>query len=541
MANAISDNRTLINAFDAATNIVNVSGTSAGTADTDTAIEGATPTSITFNLTNAIQGLLHNYGSTQDLSVNHIYVWVNIGVAGLLATKASGGLRFRFCGATITDFFEVYIAGSDTYTGGWRMFVIDVDAAQASPDNTGGTPPATSAIQYLGVVGDTGGTMTKKADNFWVDAMWRLPASTPGILVEGQDQTGGAHDWTWADILSASVSGAWGMCTETEGGTLVLNAPIRFGTNDATTHGFSDTNVRIEWDDQPVDANLYGLQVIGGSGTQSFKLGIKTGTGDDATGAQGCIIGAKSTGARWYFDCDDANVDSCGLYGCQFIHGDDFQLDGANVETISTVFLDCTSATVSNSRFQRCSIIDANTADNVAFCFTDDLTDLRFCNFEFSDGHAVELTSGGPATQTSKGNRFIGYGTTGSNDAAISNENGGAVSISATSGATVAEHTYQNGTGSSTTVTGAVSVTVTPIAVGSEVRAFRVSDGVEVDGVESSAGTSQALTLVSGQAVNIIVLKYDPPYVPVRKENVSFSSDQNFDPGQVRDRNFLNP
>lgn len=539
MADSITDNRTLINAFDSASSVVKISGASAGSADTDTAIQGSPPTSVTFNLTSAVQGLLHNYGTTQNLGGNHIYVWVNIGVAGLLRTKANGGLRFRFCGSTITNFFEAYIAGSDTYTGGWKMFVIDVDAVSASPSNTGGTPPATSAIQYLGVVGDTNGAMTKKQDNFWVDAMWRLPASTPGILVQGRN--GGSTDWTWADVLSASVAGAWGMVRQSDGGTLVLNAPIRFGANDATTHGFADTNVRLEWDDQPVNAGLYGFTIIGGSGTQSFSLGVKTGTGDDATGAQGVVIGAKSTGVRWYVDADDANIDACNFYGCRFIHGSDFQLDQANVEAINCVFQDCTNATVSNARFQRCSVISANTADNVAFCFTDDLTDLRYCTFEFSDGHGVELLAGGPSSQTSKGNRFVGYGSTGTNDAAISNENGGAVSISTTSGAVVSEHTYQNGTGSSTSVTGAVSVTVTPIAVGSEVRAYRVSDGVEVDGVESSASTSQALTLVSGQAVDIVVLKYNPPYTPVRKENVSFSVDQDFNPGQVKDRNFLDP
>jgi len=539
VADAISDNRTLINAFDSAGSVVNVAGAAAGATDTDTAIQGSTPTSVTFNLTNAVQGLLHNYGSTQNLGGNHIYVWVNVGVAGLLNTKAAGGLRFRFCGSTIGNFFESYIAGRDTYTGGWKMFVINVDAVKASPDNTGGTPPATSAIQYLGVVGDTNGAMTKKQDNFWVDAMWRLPANTPGMLVQGR--SGGSTPWTWADVLSSSESGAWGMAQESPGGTIVLNAPIRFGTNDATTHDFNDANARIEWDDQPVAAGLYGLTVVGGSGTQSFQMGAKTGTGDDATGAQGCDIAAKGTGARWFFDADDANIDACNMYGCKFTHGADFQLDHANVETIGCTFLDCTSATVTGSRFQRVSVIDANTADNVAFCFTDDLTDLRYCNFEFSDGHAVELVTPRVASQTSKGNRFTGYGATGTNDAAISNEAGGAVAISTTSGATVAEHTYQNGSGASTSVTGAVSVTVTPLATGSEVRAYRVSDGVEVDGTETSTGGSHVLTLVSGQAVDIVVLNYDPPKIPVRIENVSFAVDQNLNPFQRDDPNFKNP
>ena len=359
---AIVDGRTLLYAFDTTTSVVNVSGGSAGTTDTDTAIEGTTPTSVTFNLTNSVQGLLYNNGATGVVSTgDHIYVWVNVGIAGLLQTQANGGLRCRFAGATITDFFEVYIAGSDTYTGGWRMFVIDVDDAQANPDNTGGTAPSIANVQYVGIVGDTGGTMTKKQDNFWVDAMWRLPANTPGIRVEGQNT--GSVDWTWQDIVDASDTNAWGTCRRERNDTITLNTPIRFGANDAVTHGFSDTNEVVGFEDQPVATDLYRIEVIGGSGTQSFQLGVKTGTGNDATGAQGGAIKAPSSGVRFDFDADDANVDACNLYGVQLIHGNDFQLDSANIETVSCLFLDCVSARVDNSLFLRNVIVGAATAD----------------------------------------------------------------------------------------------------------------------------------------------------------------------------------
>ena len=71
------------------------------------------------------------------------------------------------------------------------------------------------------------------------------------------------------------------------------------------------------------------------------------------------------------------------------------------------------------------------------------------------------------------------------------------------------------------------------------------SDGVEVDGTESSSGSSHVLALVSGQAVNIIVLNYDDPdgvaYTPVRIENKTFTTSQNLDPFQQVDRNFNDP
>lgn len=549
---AILDNRTALSGFetgDTPAQPDDLAGSPGGTADTEIFIQGSR--SYGYYTTTTRDGLLYDAGSAQDWSDNTFYLWVNCGVAGLLDTKANGGLAVRFCGATVSDWFEVNVAGSDDYppavSGGWVMLVIDVEKAKTASDRTNGTPPATTAIRYVGVTTITGGTMPRMADNTWLDAMWRLPAATPGLRVEQQNT--GPVDWTWADLLSASESNAWGTVKQADGGAIAINTPIRFGANDANTHGFSDTNVAVLWEDWDVATDFYGLEIIGGSGTQSFELGIKSGTGDDATGSQGGAILAAAGGQRFFFDADDANIDACNLYGVTFQHGDDFQLDEANTSVISCLFVDCTSARVDNAGdFLRCTIVDANTGDGVAFLTTDDLGDVVFCTFEFSDGHAIELTTPRVASQTSKGNRFIGYGADDTNDAAIYNNTAGAVAISVTSGGTVGEHTTRDGTSASTTVTGAVSVTVTPIVVGSEVRAYEyvagppVSDGPEVDGVESSAGASQALTLVAGQAVNIVVLgPTSSPQTPSRRENLTFTVDQNFDPVQQPDRNFDDP
>ena len=62
-----------------------------------------------------------------------------------------------------------------------------------------------------------------------------------------------------------------------------------------------------------------------------------------------------------------------------------------------------------------------------------------------------------------------------------------------------------------------------------------------VAGTESSTGSSYGLALPSGTAVDIVVLCYSPPKVPVRIQNVSFTVDQNLNPNQLTDRNFNNP
>lgn len=461
---AILDNRTKLSGFETGDTPAapdDLTGSVVSTADTEIYIEGAR--SFGWYTTTTRDGLLYDAGSAQNWAGSTFYFWINCGVVGLLDTLANGGIAARFCGTTVSDWFEVNLGGSNAYpiaqAGGWVMFVVDIDKAKTASDRTNGTPPATSAIRYAGITTITSATMPRMVSNTWLDACWRLPASTPGVLVEGQN-TG--SPWTWADIQAASDSGAWGVANPAPGGAIALNTPVRFGKNDAVTHEFADTNAVVLWEDWDVDADFYGLEVIGGSGTQSFDLGLKTGTGDTATGAQGGVIAAAAAGQRWYFDVDDANVDACNLYGVQFIHGAGFLLNDPQVSAISCLFIDCTSALVSNvGDFLRCSIVDANTADGVAFLTTDDLTDIVFCSFFFSDGHGIELTTPRVASQTSKGNRFSGYGAIASNDASVYNNSAGAVTITLSDGATSAEHTYRDGTSASTSiVAGAVTLTI---------------------------------------------------------------------------------
>jgi hypothetical protein len=431
MANSITDNRTLLTANDTTdASLVDGSGSAVGASDTANFIEGDGSWGAKVSAT--VTAMLHNAGSAQDWSNNHFYIWAACSFP--IDTFANGGLRIRFCGATVTDYFEKNVRGVNTgYSGGFECLVVDIEKARAdavagTDGATGGTAPATSAIQYVGVVFDVPGMVSGNFNNCNVDAMWRLPANTPGIIVEGQDQTVSAHDWNMNDIFQAGDPGdtakAWGTVFF-DNGIYTINTPIRFGTNDATTHGFSDSNIVVAWEDNLVADDFYEWDIIGGSGTQSFELGLKTGTGDDATGAQGLIMtasddgGASSYGVRYAINANDANLDAANFYGCNFKHGGDFLFDNAATSVISTLFNDCSSALVSNAAdFLRNSIVNANTADGVAFVTTDDLADIVSCKFEFSDGHAIELT-GAANSYNLVDTEFIGYGADTTNDAAV--------------------------------------------------------------------------------------------------------------------------
>lgn len=501
MANQITDNRTLL--FDGGDGTGgqpdDLAGTATGVTDTSTYLQGAT--SYTYSASNSRSGMLYDAGTAQNWANNVFYITVNSGVVGLLDSKANGGFTVRFCGATVTDFFEVYVGGNDSWPpsiqGGWVTFVVDIETAYTAAvtngdpgTNTGGTAPATSAIRYVGF-SQLLTVMPKMADNTWFDTVHRLADGNAGIIVEGRNA--GTTDWNAADILTQLGSGQMAYYAGS-GGEYILTTPIQFGINDTSTHGFTDTNVTWIWADQEYAAtDLYGISALGNAGgTTNVTLGAKTGTGDSATGAQGFVIQAASSGVRWSMDFDDANLDSIGFYGCSFQHGSDFLLASSAVEAISCLYVDCTSASVSNSLQLSNSIINANTADGVAFMDTDDLLDIRFCSFQFSDGHGIELTNTTPTTVEQRGNKFSGYGGTGgtnstpssgSTDAAIYNNKGVATIINVTNlGDTPS---IRNAASTTTTVNNAVTLTVRGVTSNNEPTTYaRVSMHLLSDNTE---------------------------------------------------------
>jgi hypothetical protein len=520
LANSITDNRTILADAENITDGISGSwtGSTSPVQDTDVKIQGSA--SIAEQMTNSERTILWNAGTTLDLTDNTIYIWANCGVVGLLLSKASGGFKVRFTGPTTTNYWDAYVGGNDNWpnavAGGWVQFVIDLTSARATAVTngwTGGTPPANSAIQHIGVAVTTS-AMTKVSDNTWVDSIWRLPPNTPGILVQGRN--GGTTPWTFADMYTQLGQGS-GAFRPGPGGAWVINTPLQFGVNDTTTHAFSDTNQLVLWDNQEYAAtDLYKISALGNAGgNTSVTLGVKSGTGDAATGAQGVVFRAAATGVRFAVDFDDANLNSIGLYGCTFQHAGDMQFDSTAVEVISSQIIDCTSARIDNSLQLRNAIIDANTADGVAFMTTDDISDIKFCTFEFSDGHAIEVVSGGPSTQTSKGNKFSGYGSTGTNDAAVYNNTAGALTINVTDLGD--GPTYRNGTSASTTVNSAVTVTITVVDQANspvnlaQVGVYRTSDDFEVMNQDTNA---------SGVASTSYNFSTDTPvYIRVRKSS----------------------
>lgn len=472
---AIADNRTLLSTFqtgDTVTTPDDLGGTPVSTSDAEIFIKGSR--SWGWYTTTTRDGLLYDHGSAQDWSDNTFYFWTNCGVVGLLDTLANGGMAARFCGATVTDWFEVDLAGSNIYPvafqGGWVMFVIDIELAKTASDRTNGTPPATTAIRYAGITTITSATMPRMVSNTWLNGVWRLPNGTPGITVEAQNT--GSVDWTWQDVIDAAdvtdPTKAWGTIKLLPNGTVALSCKVRVGADDTVTHGFSDTGVAVGFEDWQVVDDIgtgeafYGIEVYGNAGgTTNFQLGDVSGTGDDQTGSNGGSIGTGGPA----FDINLIGIDNndlAALYGVSITGCQTFTCDGAEAEVISCGLTGGTLALIADAgEFLRNVIVGALNGDGVGYCETNDISDAVFCTFNFSDGHAFEITTPNTSTQASKGNVFLGYGADGTNDAAVYNNSGaGLVTINVTDGGS--DITTREGASASTLIVlNPVTLTIT--------------------------------------------------------------------------------
>lgn len=550
MADQVTDNRSGVADGTSATGWEDIGG-SALAVDTEITYDTYSG-SIGQYVTTTVDATMWNDGGIGLFSSgDHAYLLINCGVVSLLHTKANRGLAVRVTGATITDWAEFELFGSDewpvTFDGGWAQIVVDIDELLANPTNQNGSPPTVGNIQRFGITFETDTVMPRMTDNIWVGGFAILGAGTPAIIVEGK--SGGSTDWNFDLVRSVAAVQLSAVLKPGPAGSFICRGPIQFGIDDTTDHGFDDTNKALLWDFQEVMLDgFYGLSAIGdssvGGGTTDVDLGIKTGSGNSATGAQGGVIQADPNGARWDMDFDDAFLTNINLYGVTMQHGGTFDLDDAAVDIATVTMIDCTKAHLSNANVVRLSVVAPNTADGVAFCDTDDIGDIANSTFEFSDGHAIEILTGGPSSQTNVGNLFVGgYGGTpgdnntpasGSTDAMIYNNAAAARTFNRSGGGT--QPSFRNGTSATSDDVAAISLTFTPLEANSEVRVYETGTNVEVDGVENS-GASFVASAGASQALDYKII--NPGFLEIFQINVSFPSSQDVQVNQAIDRNYI--
>lgn len=474
--------------------------------------------------------------ATLDLTINnrHVFMWLRLITWPSADTKANGGLGISISSDPTPTLTGVspsngptnsktwFLAGSNTETTtGWVCYVVDPNS---TPDLTIGTP-VMSSVDRVGLRCKITGTVSNKTLNCHHDVV----RYGTGLTIK--DGTVGSPvaftDIAIADALNAN---AWGVVTQ-QSGIYFVAGKLNIGTASQTAVTvFTETDTVIVYPGFPVASTFYAIVTAGAA---SFLTTLTLGSFSGGLTSGGCTIRGAGT-AVWTLTADAANTttnlyacvlsqmrtgalnSTCSMRSCTVVGSGELTTGGALID--DCVFQDVKTTSPVNGTWAL--IVNSPTEMSV-------ITDCQFINCN----KAIKITAAG--TYTFDGIIFTG------NTFDVENSSAGLVTINVVGGGNTPVVT--NTGGGSSVVNSNVAITVSPLATGSEVRVFATGTSTELDGIESSLGSSFTFAVGAGVAVDIVVLCYSPPKVPIRLQNRSFSVDQSLDPGQRADPNFLNP
>jgi hypothetical protein len=470
-------------------------------------IQGSNCISKTFNATG--NGGLIFTGTAQTLPTDGAaYVWAYFSAPNAMNTKALGGKQILI-GSTAANYRRYYVAGRDTYEyGGWVCYPVNPTITASA---TQGTPTTTYAS--FGYAAN----LTLSISRGYPLGLDVSRIGRGSIEIVGGDLSNGYATFTDAAGQNDLVLNRWGILSLVDA-SFKFQGRLLMGTA-ATAVDFRDSNKSI---------TIQNTEFV----TSNFNL-FEVQNASSIVQWTGITIQSLSSVSRGNFlVTDNAAVT---LSGCTFTDMGTFTfLSGTTVS--DTVFRRCSTITHGNASFtgNRVSSSFANPA-----MVTGNPANISDCTFvSAGTGHAIEITT--PGTYSFAGNTFTGYGATGTTDAAIYNNSGGAVTLNISGG--VASPTYRNGTGATTNVVATANLIFEGLQTGSEVRVYLGTDpatATEIGGVESSTTTLTVSQNFAGQAgyYTIVALGYVPIYQPITFS----SSDQTITIVQAVDRTYTNP
>jgi hypothetical protein len=539
MAVTITDNRTIINQADANTGWTSTATLTAGTSD-------PTPVESTGRLGLIVSTSTHNSYitiSSTDMSSGYlIYFWLSHRAA--LDTTTNGGLMIQVGDGT--DRIGFHLAGSDKlgfiHSDGpvtWQCLCLDT-ANLGAFSNTAfaGSYAALSnaAVTQLGVAFKTLVKSVGGVENCFIDiGRYMNPAVNDGCAITITGGTSG-DPGTFAQIATAdrgiADQQAHGIVRELGAGLYGVQGPIRFGNPTGTSSSwFEDTNVSVVFEDRDFQTTKYKIVIVdNGTGTTTFKLGTKVGTGTTATGTDGCNLIAPSGVGASFDAATDTDVTDVFIYGTTFdgfTQGISFrsghEFIGGRILTSGQITAN--GATMVNSQ------VSGSTATSALLWNVNTDTDNLLDGMSFSmgtSGHGIELGANTPSTITFDGITFTGYGGTpgsnlvassGSTDAAVYNNSGKAITINITSGGSTPS--VRNGALATTTVNNNITVTVTvqdqsaTAIVGAQVAVYKTSDDSTIIASTATNGSGQVSGSTAASAGAV--------YIRVRQSNTTDS------------------
>lgn len=499
---SVTSQLTRINDLEGAPTLVSIGGGGGPSTNTDIFFQGAQSAARRQSST-TLTGFWLNDGAGNNLSAagTHVGMWVwHTHYAVLTALQI-------WLGDSTANYDQHAIpVSSYPATGGWYRVWVEV---ARTPDAVGGTGSTGTAVQYFGLVNSlpaVGGT----SQNLVMDA---IDHTTTGLLLTGT--TGLWSDFVTAD---ANTTNRYGVISS-QNGVLYVQARLTLGS--ASSLVFNDSNFVIIFPDQSLVSTTF-MGITCDLQNASTNIDWANGVIRSAGTKQGDLIISGTAG-----DFDASNMTLVNLR----------QITLTSAATISNSSItNCDKLTQASGTITDCIISGATTADGEAFIISNNPLLISGCSFTFSDGHAIEITTAG--TYTFSGNIFTGYGATGSNDAAIYNNSGGAVTLNITAGGSTP--TYRNGAGASTTINNTVQVTLTGLVANTEVRVYTASTTTELAGEEDVNDGEFIFSSTAGAFVDIRIFNVEYETADILNFEIP-TADTSIPIQQRFDRNYSNP
>jgi hypothetical protein len=471
-------------------------------------------------------------GSAQDMTTtSKSHMMIKLIVTDYGGLNTTDGLVIRI-GDTTTTYYDLVAAGSaapvtsmQSYPVQGGFIIVPMNPNVAGYRNaTTGTPDLTS-VDYIALVGKFAAS-TAKSENVGLDAI-DLGTGLTMVGGEAADTDGVFEDFRLAD--EGTTANRWGYVTSANG---ILNVfgRLKFGTASGVCI-FDDSNKTIVFPDGMFDVGFSGLEIdLGAASDISIDSCTFLGRGDTTTVDTRPILTATS---------------STGTFSSTSCTYDNF-----NEITLSSACT-ITGGVISKTKklYQNGSTLDGVTINaavpgvGVAFVESDNPSNIKNSVFNFSEGHAFEITTAG--TYTLDNLKFNGYGSNETTSSAIYNNSGGAVTLNLSGGTSLP--TVKNGTSATTTIPTTSTLTLTGLVNPSEVRIFdNASPQTEVGGQETiTTGTyTLNINISTYPSINIAIL--DAGATPAVK-NI-FLSDIDMSSGDVTlpiqqqvDRQYNNP
>jgi hypothetical protein len=256
------------------------------------------------------------------------------------------------------------------------------------------------------------------------------------------------------------------------------------------------------------------------------------------------------TGSRgWFKMTDPATVY---LSNCTFTDMDKFYFNFSTnpVNIDSTTFRRCATITQNGATFNGCTFSNCTSAICIS---ADDIEKITNCDFiSRGTGHAIELTVSGDGDLILDGNTFTDYvsanGSTGNE--AFYNNSGGWITVNIQNSTSIPS--VRNGIGSQTTVQLAVTLTLSGLVSGSEVRIQQARgtapSGTELYHVESVPASANGIVEWTynysdfGVGYYIDIIVHNIYYTHLRIDDVLLPATNSTIPiQQEEDRWYTNP